>query len=83
MDCFIVLADWLLYLLVQKGLIMTPEQFKEARNKMGVSQDKMAALLGLNSGRAVRAYELGERKISGPVMKLMEIFSRNFKTETD
>ena len=53
---------------------MTPKQFKEARNKLSLSQAQMAIALRLNSSRAVRAYELGEREISGPISKLMEIF---------
>lgn len=53
---------------------MTPKQFKEARKKLGLSQSQMAVALRLNSARAVRAYELGEREISGPISKLMEIF---------
>ena len=53
---------------------MTPSEFKTARKTLGLSQSKMATALGLNSSRAVRAYELGERRISGPISKLMAIF---------
>ena len=53
---------------------MTPIQFKEARQSLSLSQSQMAIALRLNSSRAVRAYELGERQISGPISKLMDIF---------
>lgn len=46
---------------------MMPEQFKSIRKKLGLSQQEMADALRLNSSRAVRAYELGEREISGPI----------------
>lgn len=42
---------------------MTPEQFKQARRKLGFSQAELAALLGMgdNGDRAVRRWEAGER----------------------
>jgi len=46
---------------------MTPAQFKAVRKALGLSQQEMAEALRLNSGRAVRAYEGGEREISGPI----------------
>ena len=53
---------------------MIPRQFKDTRKALGLTQSQMAVYLRLNSGRAVRAYELGEREISGPISKLMEIY---------
>lgn len=53
---------------------MTPAQFKQHRESLSLTQSQMAISLRLNSSRAVRAYELGEREISGPISKLMEIF---------
>ena len=38
---------------------------------MGLSQSKMAEALGLKTSRAIRQYESGERKVSGPVGKLI------------
>jgi len=54
---------------------MTPAEFKTIRQSLGLSQSQMATELRLNSARAVRAYELGERQISGPISKLMEILT--------
>ncbi len=56
---------------------MTILQFKQIRQLLGLTQSEMATALRLNSGRAIRAYELKERRISGPVSKLMEIFIRD------
>lgn len=53
---------------------MTPEEFKTIRITFGLSQSQMAKALRLNSSRAVRAYELGERTISGPIARHMEEF---------
>jgi transcriptional regulator with XRE-family HTH domain len=56
---------------------MTPASFKSVREKLGLTQSEMAQVLRLNSGRAVRAYESGDRKISGPISRLIEIFLRH------
>lgn len=52
---------------------MTPAEFKSIRLSLGLSQQRLAGALRLNSGRAIRAYESGEREISGPVSLLMEL----------
>ncbi len=51
---------------------MTPEEFRELRQRLGLSQEKMARRLdvGLNS---VQRWEGGTRKISGPVAILMRM----------
>lgn len=54
---------------------MTPTEFRTIRKSLGLSQNEMAKALRLNSGRAVRAYEGGEREISGPISLLMECFA--------
>lgn len=46
---------------------MTPAQFKQIRASLGLSQSEMAKALRLSGARAIRAYELGEREISGPI----------------
>lgn len=46
---------------------MTPAEFKEARRDLGFTQQAMADKLRVTL-RAVQAWELGERKISGPVI---------------
>ena len=47
---------------------MTPTEFKDARNELGLSANKMAQALGLADGRTVRRYEAGDRPIPGPVI---------------
>lgn len=42
---------------------MNPEQFKAARRKLGLSQAKLAKLLGVSSARTVRRWEAGDRDI--------------------
>ncbi len=64
------------YATTEKGNIMTPDKFKAIRTTLGLTQAQMALALRLNGSRAVRAYELGEREIGGPVSKLMDIFDR-------
>lgn len=48
---------------------MTPENFKEARRKLGLSASQMGRVIGLTGdpGRTVRRYEAGDIEISGPV----------------
>ena len=52
---------------------MTPMQFKDARIALGLSQNAMAERLGLKTSRAIRQFESGERQVSGPVAKLMDM----------
>ena len=62
---------------------MTPTQFKDARKALGLSQNAMAEALGLKTSRAIRQYESGDREVSGPVSKLVDMLlvqSGNGKT---
>ena len=45
---------------------MTPAEFREAREKLGLSQSQLAAEwnMGANGGRSIRRWELGERSIN-------------------
>ena len=52
---------------------MTPVQFKDARKALGLSQNAMAEALGLKTSRAIRQFESGEREVSGPVAKLVDM----------
>jgi DNA-binding transcriptional regulator YiaG len=57
---------------------MTPDEFKAAREKLGLSITDMARALRLSpDGRAVRRYERGEREISGPIERLIELFLKS------
>jgi predicted transcriptional regulator len=42
---------------------MTPAQLKKARHALGLSAEGFARLVGVKSGRTVRRWESGERKI--------------------
>jgi len=52
---------------------MTPQQFKDARHKLGLSAQGMANALGMStsSGRTVRRWEAGDRDIPGPVIRVI------------
>jgi DNA-binding transcriptional regulator YiaG len=52
---------------------MTPEEFKEARNRFGLSQNDIARIFDLGSDRIVRRWEEGEKELPGSVKLLMEI----------
>ncbi|KKM56156.1 hypothetical protein LCGC14_1552040 [marine sediment metagenome] len=51
---------------------MTPKEFREMRVQLGLSQDQLAKKLGVSSGRTVRRWELGERKISETTVLLLQ-----------
>ena len=45
---------------------MTPDQFKQARQSLGLSQERLAAIwnMGANGGRSIRRWESGERPVN-------------------
>ena len=49
---------------------MTPEEFKQARRDLKMTQREMADHLGCSLG-AVRHWEQGDRRIPGSVIKLI------------
>ena len=59
---------------------MPPEEFRELRKRLGLSQEKMARRLdvGLNS---VQRWEGGSRKVSGPVAILMRMLIEQHEGE--
>ena len=62
---------------------MTPDEFREARHKLGLSAAKMARLLGLSDGRTIRRYEADEIEISGPVERLTRWLAFDQKPKLD
>lgn len=52
---------------------MTPSQFKSIRQRAGLTQSDLAAVLRISDLRTIRKWEAGERSISGPVSLLMEM----------
>ena len=59
------------------SLGMTPKQFQDLRERLGLSQAELALVLGIASDRTVRRWELGERDIPGPVIVLMKLIIRS------
>ena len=55
---------------------MTPEQFKQIRSNLGITQKQLAEWLK-SSLRSVQRWESGERAISGPVMVCMGYFTKS------
>ncbi len=54
---------------------MTPAEFKVIRERAGLTQTGLAALLRIEDLRTIRRYEHGDRAISGPVSLLMEMLA--------
>lgn len=52
---------------------MTPATFKSIRERAGLTQSGLAAILRISDIRTIRKWEAGERAISGPVALLMEL----------
>ena len=55
---------------------MTPQQFRAARRKLGLSARAMANALGLAGPNIIFKYERGARNPSGPVRILLRIYLR-------
>lgn len=55
---------------------MTPQEIKKARTQLGLTQRGLETALNLKGcdGRTVRMWEAGDRAISGPCAKLIDIF---------
>lgn len=51
---------------------MKPHEFREARKKLGLTQQQMADALGMGAKaeRTIRDYEAGRCRIGGPVQVL-------------
>ena len=54
---------------------MTPTEFKAARRGLGLSQNALAARMGV-TGRTIRRWEAGTIPIPGPVIVLMGYFAK-------
>lgn len=50
---------------------MTPQEFKRARRKLGLSTPQTAELLEIAEAKTIRRWEAGERDIPGPAAVLM------------
>ena len=52
---------------------MTPAEFTAAREKLGLSVDELAKLLGVSSRRTIAWWESGKRPVPGPVDLAMRL----------
>jgi transcriptional regulator with XRE-family HTH domain len=55
---------------------MTPDELRNARKRLGMTQAQLARLLGIKSDRTIRRMEAGDVEISGPVTVLVELLLR-------
>ena len=53
---------------------MTPDQFKEARQSLGLSPLQAAPLLGFTNRSRIYEIEAGNAKVSKPVALLMQAY---------
>ncbi|OYZ20990.1 MAG: hypothetical protein B7Y39_09910 [Bdellovibrio sp. 28-41-41] len=54
---------------------MTGKQFKAIREKLGLSQDQLALILGLSGNKAISNIETGFRNSSRLASAVMQLFS--------
>lgn len=54
---------------------MKPRKLRQLREGMDLTQDELAALLGVASGRVVRRWEAGEREIPAPTAALCTVYA--------
>ena len=50
---------------------MTGEEFRNLRDQLGVTQQRLAELIGMSSGRAIREWESGAVAVPEPVALLV------------
>ena len=54
---------------------MTPSELKTARKALGLSAERFARLVRVQSWRTVRRWEAGERDIPGPIVVIVELLA--------
>jgi DNA-binding transcriptional regulator YiaG len=52
---------------------VTPTELKAIRQRYGLTQGQLAAILRIEDQRTVRRWEAGDRAISGPATILLEL----------
>jgi DNA-binding transcriptional regulator YiaG len=52
---------------------MTPDELKAKRHALGLSAERFAQMVRVQSGRTVRKWEAGDRDIPGPVIVILEM----------
>ena len=54
---------------------MTPAEFKQARQSLGLSQVELAPMLGYSRSSQISDIERGVRTVSAPVALLMRVYA--------
>lgn len=54
---------------------MSPERFRQVRQMLGLSQDKMAKLIGYENRASVSLFESGQRPITPRISLLVELLA--------
>lgn len=54
---------------------MTPAEIKAIRQRYGLSQTELAALLRISDLRTIRRWEKGEVPVSGPASVVLELMA--------
>ena len=54
---------------------MSPERFRQVRQMLGLSQDKMAKLIGYENRASVSLFESGHRPITPRISLLVELLA--------
>lgn len=62
---------------------MTPQEFRDARLRLGLSQKEMASNLGVHDGRTVRRWEAGDRRIPGEIDIVLAYWIRDLESGRD
>lgn len=52
---------------------MTPAELKSIRQRHGLTQSELAALLRISDIRTIRRWETGDRPVSGPASVVLEL----------
>ncbi len=55
---------------------MTPDEFREALGRLGISQTRCGVLM-MTDPRTVRRWAAGEVPVPGPVIRLLEAWQRH------
>jgi DNA-binding transcriptional regulator YiaG len=61
---------------------MTPAEFKAIRQKLGLSQSRLAALVGYQTGMSIAHIEANRRPISVPLGLLMRAFDDGYRPQS-
>lgn len=56
---------------------MTPAELKSIRQRHGLTQSELAALLRISDIRTIRRWETGDRPVSGPASVVLELMDTN------